>query len=109
MAVRGDRDRRGHEALRGRAPEDLAELDLDLVLLAGDVRNDVVEQLDRARAGNPAPETDCSVVTTTRRTPNARSSGASASASPATEQFGFVTTNPPPPGARGDANDRVGR
>jgi hypothetical protein len=39
----------------------------------------------------PAPEMACIVVTCTASMPNERSSGASAIASPTTEQFGFVT------------------
>ena len=73
------------------APQQLADLFLQLLFFVLDVRNDVAQNVQRGTPGYPAPLTACIVLTNRLSIPNRSSSGFSGSTSPIAQQFGFVT------------------
>src|SRR5262249_10106849 len=79
--------------------QDLATLRLDLLLLLGDERDEVVEDVTMTPGERPAPESPFIDVTMTEPSPNRSASGLSVITRPVTVQFGIGTTKPRKPRA----------
>jgi hypothetical protein len=99
-AGRADGERGRRDASLAQDTQDLPRLACDLLLLAGNLRDDVVEDIERHDGERPAPETPCIEVITTRSIPKRSRSGLSVTTSRIVVQFGSGTMKPLQPRRR---------